>query len=668
MKNAVILLLLTFTTSMTLANDDFPAQRDHQWHQWRGPMANGAAPHGNPPIRWAEGFNVKWKVRIPGEGNATPVVWKDRIFILTAVETEKKIDRPKPLEPTPARLLAARKDPPDHYYKFVVMALDRKTGRVLWEKVANELVPKEGHHRDHGYASASPITDGKYVYASFGSHGIYCYDFAGDLKWERDLGQMRTRMEWGEGASPALHNGRLFVNWDHEDQSFLTALDAKTGQPLWRVDRDEQTNWSTPLVTEHEGVEQVIVSATNKVRSYDTTSGKLLWECGGQRRNVVPTPVVHDGKVICMSSFRGLDAAAYAICLDARGDITDTDKIAWRHDRNTPYVPSPLLYGDLLYFIKANSSVMTCLDAKNGKPLSEQTRLPKLKNIYSSPVGAKGRVYFTDRNGTTLVAKNQAKLEVLSINKLDDHIDASAAIVGNQMFLRGKKHLYCIEEPAGEPIVLFDGKGKNLFLGKDGKKINWKIDHGELVSTPKDVKSNHIVSKLHFRDADIHVEFMLPPKNMGSGSGNSGVYIHGNYEMQIINSYGKKQPDNTDMGAVYKFSKPLVNAARQPGVWQVYDIRYRAPRRDKQGRITRKGSITAWLNGKKVQDNTPLGEPRSAYHPFRYKTTPYTRAIWEKLKKSSVGPVFLQDHDNPVRFRNVWVRPLDDLAFIYDQK
>ena len=213
-----------------------------------------------------------------------------------------------------------------------------------------------------------------------------------------------------------------------------------------------------------------------------------------------------------------------------------------------------------------------------------------------------------------------------------------------------------------DAVVLFDGSGVNRFLRMDGGQPNWPIESAALVSTKGGGNTNHLVSKLHFRDADIHVEFMLPER----GSGNSGIYIHGNYELQIFNSFGKKNLNQGDMGAIYGFSKPLVAAARKPGEWQVYDIRYRAPRRNKKGRITEDGSITAWLNGKKVQENARFGEPRSTYHPFRYGTTPYLKEIWQRQKETMVGPVFLQDHGNPVRFRNVWVRPLDDRALEYD--
>ncbi|QDU76190.1 hypothetical protein Pan97_32350 [Bremerella volcania] len=218
-----------------------------------------------------------------------------------------------------------------------------------------------------------------------------------------------------------------------------------------------------------------------------------------------------------------------------------------------------------------------------------------------------------------------------------------------------------LQLPPPEGAIVLLGSDTNEFLSKNGQEINWPLEDGVLTSTRGEGRSNHIVSKLHFRDADIHVEFKLPKK----GSGNSGVYIHGNYELQIINSTGKKKLDQGDIGAVYGFAPALVNAGKGPDEWQVYDIRYTAPRRDDSGKIIEEGTITAWLNGQKVQEGTKLGEPRSKYHPFRYNTTDYLKTIWEKQKQSSVGPVFLQDHDNAVQFRNVWVKPLDDQAREY---
>lgn len=218
-----------------------------------------------------------------------------------------------------------------------------------------------------------------------------------------------------------------------------------------------------------------------------------------------------------------------------------------------------------------------------------------------------------------------------------------------------------VDAPDGA-VVLFDGKDNHQFVSMSGQEINWPIDEGSLQSTRGNSRANHLVSKLHFRDADLHIEFRVSEKK----DGNSGIYIHGNYELQILNSHGAKKLTQKEEGAVYGFGAPLVNAARPAGEWQVYDIRYRAPRRNAQEEIVDEGHITAWLNGKLVQNDLRVGEPRSKYHPYRHGTTPYLQTIWAKQKRDMTGPVFLQDHDSPAQFRNVWVKPLDDKAGIYE--
>ena len=440
------------------------------WHQWRGPLANGTSPSATPPVTWSETENVKWKVKIPGRGTATPIVWGDQIFIQTAIATGKKaaIVEPRIFPP----VLAGQATPPSgnnpperrrgrppgapggggginsekptETYQFVLLSLERQTGKVRWQKVAREEVPHEGHHRDHGFSSQSPITDGSLVVSYFGSHGLYCYDFNGNLKWQKDLGRQQTKNSFGEGSSPALSGDTVIVNWDHEGDDFIAAFDKNTGQELWRTPREESTGWSTPLIVEHGGKRQVVVNATRKVRSYDLATGKLLWECGGQTDNAIPSPVAVDDTVYVTSGFRG--STLQAIKLGRTGDLAGGDAIAWSKNKGTPYVPSPLLDSGKLYLFAGNNAILSCFDAKSGQALIDGERIEALQGVYASPVGAAGRVYLVGRNGVTAVLKRSDKLEVIATNRLDEKIDASPALVGREMFLRGHEYLYCLAE------------------------------------------------------------------------------------------------------------------------------------------------------------------------------------------------------------------------------
>jgi outer membrane protein assembly factor BamB len=412
------------------------------WHQWRGPLANGTSPHGKPPVKWDEKTNIKWKAPLPGLGSSTPIVWGDHVFVLTAIDTGR--EAPAADIPKPNPRFQKKTTPPTTYHQFVVLAFDRRTGALRWKQIAAEEVPHEGRHPSHTYAAYSPTTDGRYLYVSFGSHGLYCYDFAGKLQWKRaDLPRMETRLGWGEGASPVIHGDALIVNWDHEGASFLLVLDPRTGRTRWKVDRDEVSSWSTPLVVDYGGRTQIIIPATKYIRSYDLADGRELWRRGGLTVNCIPSAVRFGNTVICMSGYRG--AAALAIPLDASGDLTDSDKVLWTYKRGTPYVPSPLLTGDRLYFTSTNEPLLTCLNAKTGAVVMDRERLRELSSLYASPMEAAGRIYITDRDGTTLVLELGDKLKVLSVNRLDEPIDASPVAVGKQLFLRGAKHLYCIE-------------------------------------------------------------------------------------------------------------------------------------------------------------------------------------------------------------------------------
>jgi outer membrane protein assembly factor BamB len=338
---------------------------------------------------------------------------------------------------------------PTYVHRFSIMAVSRKDGSIVWEKIVREELPHEGAHRDGSLASGSPVTDGERIYAFFGSRGLYCFDMSGTPKWEKDLGDMKIRMGFGEGSSPVLTEDLVIVNWDHEGDSFVAAFDKTTGDERWRIPRDERTTWSTPLVVKSEGQTQVIVSGTNRIRSYDVRNGSMIWECGGMTQNVIPTPVHADGVVYLASGFRG--NSMLAIKLDgASGDITDSDSILWRSDRDMPYVPSPLLYDGSIYLLKQNTGIISCLAATDGDENYGAQRLEGLEQVYASPVGASGRVYVVATNGKTAVLKHGPKVEVLSINALDDQFAASPAIVGGEIYLRGYKNLYCISSSGSD--------------------------------------------------------------------------------------------------------------------------------------------------------------------------------------------------------------------------
>jgi outer membrane protein assembly factor BamB len=424
------------------------------WPTWRGTSNAGLAPGATPPTTWSEQKNVKWKVKVPGEGFSTPIIWKDRIYLLSAVETKDEAQPPAAAprdESSGPPSGKGRKGggfgggpAPTKPYEFVVLALDRANGKVVWQKTARKLVPHEGRHQTNSFASASPVTDGEHLYVGFGSRGFYCYDLQGNLKWEKDLGDMRTRMGFGEGSSPALAGRLLIINWDHEDQSFVIALDKKTGAEVWRKSRDEISSWSTPLIVEHNGRQQAIIPASKRTRSYDVETGDLLWEAAGLTGNVIPMPVVGHGMVYVMSGFRGY--SIQAIKLSSRGDVTDTDNIVWSVKKSAPYVPSPVLSGERLYMSKSNDAFLSCLNALTGEVLYQDQALPGVRSIYASPLAANGRLYIVGREGTVMVLKDAPQFEVVATNKLDDRIDASPVMLGKELFLRGHEHLYCISE------------------------------------------------------------------------------------------------------------------------------------------------------------------------------------------------------------------------------
>jgi outer membrane protein assembly factor BamB len=443
-KNSYYLLTALFCLLVcgVVFADNTPAH----WPEWRGPFNNGFS-RTDAPLNFDDSKNVKWKVEIQGRGNSTPIIWGDKIFLTTAIPIGKT---PPPSaenqEAQQRRGLSGGGAGPLVEHKFDLVCLDRKTGRVIWQKTARTAVPHEGYHRAYGsFASNSPITDGKFVYASFGSRGIFCFDMNGKLIWQKDFGvKLQMRLQFGEGGAPAIDEERIILNFDHEAGSFIVALDKRTGKELWRNPREEPSSWSTPLIIEHAGRRQVIVSASNKVRSYDVKTGKLIWQCAGLGTNVIPAPVYQNGVVYVMSGHR--DPKLLAIKLGKEGDLTGTDAVLWSQSRGLSYTLSPVLHDGKLYVV-SDGGQMSCFNIATGEPYYQQVRLPRPYNFKASPVAANGKLYLASEEGNVIVVKMGEKMEVLATNLLDDQIFiASPIIAEGELFLRSQTHLYCISE------------------------------------------------------------------------------------------------------------------------------------------------------------------------------------------------------------------------------
>ncbi|MAE67580.1 MAG: hypothetical protein CMJ18_25260 [Phycisphaeraceae bacterium] len=429
----VPLILVAFVAGLGAVLDPALAA---DWPRWRGPAGTGYAEGCNPPMTWGPDENVRWKVEIPGHGHASPIVLGDRVYVLTAVGDA---------EAAPVKRGGRRRrmPKPSAPFEFRVMALGRRDGRVQWDTLVRKEVPHESTHRTASFASSTPVTDGEHVFAFFGSRGLYCLGMDGRVVWEKDLGDMRTRKSFGEGGSPALHGDTLIVPWDHEGDSFIVALDKRTGEQRWRVDRSERTSWTSPIVTVVRDRTQVVLAGTDASVGYDLATGDEIWRCSGMTMNVVPTPVIGHGLIYLMSGFRG--AALQAVKLDeARGDVTGGAAIAWTARRGTPYVPLPLLSDGRLYFLKGNDGIISCVDAVTGAAHYSTARLPDVGMVYASPVGADGRVYVCGREGRVIVLEDGPQFRVLATNTLGEGIDATPALVDGEIFIRGSRHLFCI--------------------------------------------------------------------------------------------------------------------------------------------------------------------------------------------------------------------------------
>jgi outer membrane protein assembly factor BamB len=407
------------------------------WPQWRGPFNTGMA-EGDAPLRWDDSTNVRWKVPIPGKGHSTPVVAGQHLFLTTAVPTGKGS-----APAGPGRAGGGADAGLEH--RFEVLAIERETGRIAWQRTATTATPHEGYHRVYGsFASNSPVTDGTRLFAFFGSRGLFAYDLKGTLLWQKDFGvRMRMDMAFGEGTPLTLHDGRLLLHFDHLDTGFLVMLDPATGREIWRVKRTERFNWAAPYVATHNGRRQIIMSGET-VRGYDFEAGEFLWEAAGLGENTIPQPVQHGDLVFAMSghTIRML----MAIRLGRRGNLTGTDAIVWSTPRGASYTPSPLLHDGRLYVLSDNG-LLSAFDAATGKPFYQQGRLPKSYSFKASPVGARDRIYLATEDEDVVVVRMGDRLDVLATNSLKGQsFVASPVIVEGDLYLRSQSHLFKVSE------------------------------------------------------------------------------------------------------------------------------------------------------------------------------------------------------------------------------
>ena len=413
------------------------------WPQWRGPDSRGVSEEKGLPAEWSSAKNVKWKTPINGRGHSSPIIWGKKIFLTTSVDGETIPGR----TPGVTHKMSDGSDfvHPDAVganlkHTFKVICLDRDTGKILWERVAYEGPVHDSRHKKASFASSTPATDGKYVFAFFGSEGLYAYDFKGKLLWKQDLGKLGTASV-GYGVSPILYKNLVIMQCDESGmKSFIAAFDKKTGKEVWRVARKVDVTWTSPVLVQAANRMELITAAAEAIIAYDPLTGKELWRHKGLESNAVPTPVVYNDLVVVTSGYP--KKIALALRAGGNGDVTGK-QLVWTYNKGTAYVPSPIAYGEYVYLMTGNGSI-TALDAKTGKVFYEAARVPKPTTFMASPVAFEGKILLTSEEGDTYVLRAGPKHEVLRTNSLGEPVYASPAIAGGNIFIRSEKHLYAI--------------------------------------------------------------------------------------------------------------------------------------------------------------------------------------------------------------------------------
>ena len=440
----------TCATSLIVLLAATVAGGSENWPRFRGPGALGVSDNPDLPDTWSSARNVLWKTRIAGRGWSSPVVWGDRVFVTSVIDEGESEEPKKGLYFGGNRL-----KPPTTVHQWKVFCLDLDTGRILWERLAHQGAPPEARHLKNSYSSETPVTDGQHVYVYFGNLGVFCYTLDGTLTWSKELPARRMRFGWGTAASPILHNDRLYLVNDNEEESYLVALDKETGKQVWRTERDEKSNWATPYVWENELRTEIITPGTGKVRSYDL-QGKLLYEFGGCSSITIATPYSKFG-LLYVSSGYILDKRrpVFAIRPGATGDISlsegesSNEYIAWSQKEAAPYNPSTIVYGDILYVLH-DRGFLASYDAKTGKKIYAKQRLPKGRAFTASPWAAGGKIFCVNEYGVTFVVRAGRRFELLHTNVLgdDDMCMATPAMAGDRLILRTASTLYCFEREA----------------------------------------------------------------------------------------------------------------------------------------------------------------------------------------------------------------------------
>jgi len=442
MKNSLAFPLVVLACTSVWAQEN--------WPQFRGEQSLGVAVNKNLPTTWSTNQNVAWKVAVPGVGWSSPIVWGDKIFV-TSVIKDGEVEPPK----KGLYFGGDRPTPSTNTHHWMVYGFDWKTGNKIWERQVHEGSPATSVHLKNTYASETPATDGERIYAYFGNLGLYCLDLAGKPLWSRDWGHYKTRYGWGTAASPVLHKDRLYIVNDNEEKSFLVALDKKSGEEKWRVEREEQSNWATPYVWKNQQRTELIVPGRNRVRSYDL-EGKVLWELGGMSSIVIPTPFAESGLLYVCSGYVGdKTRPVFAIRPGASGDIslsetvTNNPFIAWHETSAGPYNPSPLVYGDHFYVL-FDYGFLNCRDAKTGREVYDKHRLniDGSSGFTASPWAYDNKVFCLSEDGDTFVLQAGPEYKLLGKNSLGEMCMATPAIARDSLIIRTASSLYRIKNGA----------------------------------------------------------------------------------------------------------------------------------------------------------------------------------------------------------------------------